>query len=167
MVFFFFTFSSLTQFCVVIVGPLLISRFTKMTVFLTILIVKAVLLNEHSSGKKKAHKHKLFGPVALGTTLGMSWGQTQVFSLFYTMEAQFVPGTNKPSLSLRGPRAAERVYVLKVYVPSSLPDSVFTGSLFTGSSWNRISLCRAIFRPMDLTVLKRLRWRKRLWIAMP
>ena len=61
------------------------------------------------SGKKKAHKHKLFGPVALGTTPGispgltgfvpgtkptLSQGQTQVSSLFYTMEAQFVPGTN-------------------------------------------------------------------------
>ena len=61
------------------------------------------------SGKKKAHKHKLFGPVAPGTTTGLSQGQTQfvpgtnlgcpwdkpvVFSLFYTVEAQFVPGTN-------------------------------------------------------------------------
>ena len=112
------------------------------------------------SGKKNAHKHKLFGPVALGTTPGLSqknphvrkirvrnsgpemaapilwaprisafflqenlmsikflvffgggvWfgggkcrfyfygrvsqGQTQVFALFYTMEAQLVPGTN-------------------------------------------------------------------------
>ena len=45
------------------------------------------------SGKKKAHKQKLFGPVALGTTPGMSQRQSQVFSLFCTMEAQFVPGT--------------------------------------------------------------------------
>ena len=35
------------------------------------------------SGKKKAHKHELFGPVALGTTPGLSQGQTR-----------FVPGTN-------------------------------------------------------------------------
>ena len=35
------------------------------------------------SGKKKAHKHKLFGPVGFGTTPGLSQGQTQ-----------FVPGTN-------------------------------------------------------------------------
>ena len=81
------------------------------------------------SGKKKAHKHKLFGPVTLGTTPGMSQGQTG-----------FVPGTNrvfllilrngspvcpwdKPSLSLGHSwerRAAEKVYVLKVYVPFSL-----------------------------------------------
>ena len=88
------------------------------------------------SDKKKAHKHKLFGPVALGTTRhcprdesGLSLGQTH-----------FVPGTNpgfllilhngrpvcprdKPSLSLgqsRGRRAAERVYVFNVYVPFSL-----------------------------------------------
>ena len=46
------------------------------------------------SGKKQAHKHRFFGPVALGTTPGLSQGQTQVFSLFYTMEAQFVPGTD-------------------------------------------------------------------------
>ena len=52
------------------------------------------------SGKKKAHKHIIVGPVALGTTPGMSQGQTLVFSLFYTMEVslylgqtQFVPGT--------------------------------------------------------------------------
>ena len=33
-------------------------------------------------------------PAAPGTSPGMSRGQTQVFSLFYTMEAQLVPGTN-------------------------------------------------------------------------
>ena len=75
--------------------------------------------------------------------VGLSQGQTQVFSLLYTVEAQFVPGTNpvcpwdKPGLSLgqtrfvpgtfRGRRAAERVYVLKVYVPFSFPIS---GNLF-------------------------------------
>ena len=56
---------------------------------------------EHSqvisvSGKKKAHKHKLFGPVALGTTPGLALKQTQ-----------FVPGTNSgcpevPSLFYSG-----------------------------------------------------------------
>ena len=60
------------------------------------------------SGKKKAHKHKLFGPVALGTPQecprdkpGLSPGQSGFvpgtnpgFFLFYTAEAQFVPGTN-------------------------------------------------------------------------
>ena len=66
------------------------------------------------SGKKKAHKHKLFGPVALGTQsgfvpgtnrvcprdkVGLSQGQTQVFSLLYTVEAQFCPW-DKPGLSL-------------------------------------------------------------------
>ena len=40
------------------------------------------------SGKKKAHKHKRFGPVALGTAPGLSLGQTQL-----------VPGTN-PGLLL-------------------------------------------------------------------
>ena len=56
------------------------------------------------SGKKKAHNHKFFCPVGLGTTAGLSrgfprvcpWdksgenlGQTRVFSLFYTVEARF------------------------------------------------------------------------------
>ena len=55
--------------------------------------------------QEKAHKHKRFDPVALGTTPGLSLGQAQfvpgthpgcprVFSLFYTVEAQFVLGTN-------------------------------------------------------------------------
>ena len=54
--------------------------------------------------------------------VGLSQGQTQVFFLFYTAEAslslgqtQFVPGT------FRGRRAADRAYVLKVYVPFSFP----------------------------------------------
>ena len=69
------------------------------------------------SGKKKAHKHKLFCPVGLGTTPGLSrgfrpWdksgenlGHTRVFSLFFLHsgspislglslgQARFVPGT--------------------------------------------------------------------------
>ena len=81
------------------------------------------------SGKKKAHKHKLFCPVGLGTTPGMSrgfhwvrtWdksgenlGQTRVFSLLYTVEARFhrVCPWDKPSLSQgqsRGRRAAQKV----------------------------------------------------------
>ena len=69
------------------------------------------------SGKKKAHKHKFFCPVGLGTTPGVCrgfrrvcpWdkfceylGQTRVFSLFCTVEARQTrlrpPG--KPGLSL-------------------------------------------------------------------
>ena len=92
------------------------------------------------SGKKKAHKHKFFCPVGLGTTPGLSrgfhrvcpWdksgenlGQTRVFSLFYTVEARFhrVCPWDKPGLSLgqsRGRRAAQKVYVKKIYVPFSL-----------------------------------------------
>ena len=56
------------------------------------------------SGKKKAHKHKLFCPAGLGTNPGLSrgshrvcpWdkfgenlGEARVFSLFYTVEARF------------------------------------------------------------------------------
>ena len=59
---------------------------------------------ESRQAKKKAHKHKLFCPVGLGTNPGLSqgyhracpWdksgenlGQTRVFSLFYTVEARF------------------------------------------------------------------------------
>ena len=97
-------------------------------------------INVWESGKKKAHKHKLFCPVGLGTTLGLCrgfqrvcpWdksgenlGQARVFSLFYTVEARFhwVCPWDKPGLSLgqsRGRRAAQKVYVKKVYVPFSL-----------------------------------------------
>ena len=48
--------------------------------------------------------------------VGLSQGQTQVFFLVYTAEAQFVPGT------FRGRRAADRVYVFKVYVLFSFPN---------------------------------------------
>ena len=60
------------------------------------------------SGKKKAHKHKLFDPVALGTPRECPWdrpglspgqsgfvpGTNPGFLLIYTAEAQFVPGTH-------------------------------------------------------------------------
>ena len=70
------------------------------------------------SGKKKAHKHKLFCPADLGTTPG----QTRAFSLFYTVEARQtrVCPWDKPSLSLgqsRERRAAQKVHVKKVDVP--------------------------------------------------
>ena len=96
-----------------------------------------ILRSERAAGaeikQEKAHKHKLFGPVALGTTLGMSWGQTGFvpetsplcprdkprLSPYFTQwkpslsgwQTQFVPGTT------RGQRGAEKVCVLKVYVP--------------------------------------------------
>ena len=82
------------------------------------------LSHQRMSGKKKAHKRKLFGPVALGTTPGMSQRQTEFvprFPLIYN--ASPVCPWDKPSLSLgqsQGRRAAEKVYVLKVYVPFSL-----------------------------------------------
>ena len=92
-----------------------------------------------TSGKKKAHKHKLFGPVDLGTPRecprdkpgfvpGTKWvcpRDKPRFSSYCTQrkpslslgQTQFVPGT------FRGRRAADRAYVLKVYVPSSFPKS--------------------------------------------
>ena len=97
------------------------------------------------SGKRRAHKHKLFCSVGLGTTPGLSrgfhrvcpWdksgenlGQTRVFFLFYTVEARFhrVCPWDKPGLSLgqsRGRRAAQKVYVKKkVYVPFLLAQLV-------------------------------------------
>ena len=115
----------------------------------------------YASGKKKARKHKLFGPVLLGRPLecpgnkpGCVPGTNRVcpgdkpgLSL---RQSGFVPGTNpgfllvlhngspvcprdKPSLSLgqsRGRRAADRVYVLNVYVPFLLPNAVLSGYLF-------------------------------------
>ena len=92
-----------------------------------------------NSGKKKAHKHKLFCPVGPSfhricprdkpslslDKSGEKQGQTQEFSLFYTVEARFhrVCPWDKPGLSQgqsRGRRAAQKVYVKKVYVPFSL-----------------------------------------------
>ena len=60
--------------------------------------------------------------VCPGISLGLSLGQTRVFSLFYTVEAlrPRVCPWDKPSLSLgqsRGRRAAQKVYVKKVFVP--------------------------------------------------
>ena len=84
------------------------------------------------SQTKKAHKHKFFGPVGLGTTPGLSQEQTRSvpgtspvcpwdkarFSPYFT---QWKPSLSqgKCSLSLgqtRGRRAAEKIDVLKVYV---------------------------------------------------
>ena len=63
-----------------------------------------------TSGKKKACQHKLFGPVALRMTPALSLGQTHAFSLFCTVEFQ-------GQTQLWGRREANKVYVLKVYVP--------------------------------------------------
>ena len=119
--------------------------------------------SEHTTlkSKKKAHKHKFFCPVRLGTTPGLSqgfhrgcsWdksgenlGQARVFSLFYTVEARFhrVCPWDKPGLSLgqsRGRRAAQKVNVKKVYVPFSLAKSeaeqneIASGALRPHGSW--------------------------------
>ena len=121
------------------------------------------------SAKKKAHKHKLFGPVALGTP-GMSPGQTG-----------FVPGTKwvcprdkprfsscftqrKPSLSLeqtqlnfvpgtfRGRRAADRAYVLKVYVPFSFPRDVpDPWGCSKVCAKNFVRIFRSLFCPLPLS----------------
>ena len=64
-------------------------------------------------------------PVCPWDKPGEKQGQTQEFSLFYTVEARFhrVCPWDKPGLSQgqsRGRRAAQKVYVKKVYVPFSL-----------------------------------------------
>ena len=64
-------------------------------------------------------------PVCPWDKSGEKQGQTQKFSLFYTVEARFhrVCPWDKPGLSQgqsRGRRAAQNVYVKKVYVPFSL-----------------------------------------------
>ena len=94
-----------------------------------------VILSKRSSGKKKAHKHKLFCPVGLGTTPDLSGdftgfvpGTNPVKTLSYTVEARFHRACpwDKPGLSQgqsRGRRAAQKVYVKRVYVPFSLARS--------------------------------------------
>ena len=96
-----------------------------------------------TSGKKKAHKHKLFCPVGpsfhrtcprdkLGLSLGVP-GTNPVknrdkprnspYSTHWKPDfTGFVPGTNpvKSQGQSRGRRAAQKVYVKKVYVPFSL-----------------------------------------------
>ena len=64
-------------------------------------------------------------PVCPWDKSGEKQGQTQEFSLFYTVEARFhrVCPWDKPGLSQgqsRGRRAAQKVYVKKIYVPFSL-----------------------------------------------
>ena len=64
-------------------------------------------------------------PVCPWDKSGEKKGQTQEFSLFYTVEARFhrVCPWDKPGLSQgqsRGRRAAQKVNVKKVYVPFSL-----------------------------------------------
>ena len=70
-------------------------------------------------------------PVCPWDKSGEKQGQTQEFSLFYTVEARFhrVCPWDKPGLSqgqTRGRRAAQKVYVKKVYVPFSLATKVAT-----------------------------------------
>ena len=84
------------------------------------------------AGKKKAHKQKLFCPVGLGTTPGLSrdftglcfWdkfgenlGQTRVFSLFYTVEARFHRACpwDKPGLSLEQSRGRTSAHDLSIF----------------------------------------------------
>ena len=121
------------------------------------------------SGKKKTHKHKLFCPVGLGTTPGLSrgfhrvcpWdksgenlGQTRVFSLFYTVEARFhrVCPWDKPGLFLgqsRGRRAAQKVYVKNVYVPFSVArifSKRFLGPPSPQNSAEPLGFCRRALR---------------------
>ena len=106
--------------------------------------IKFQILFTKNSGKRKAHKHKLFDPVGFGTARVCPWDKPDSSGT-----NPVVPGTNpgfllvlhsgspvcprdKPSLSLgqtRGRRAAEKVYVLKVYVPFSLAKN------FTKESW--------------------------------
>ena len=56
--------------------------------------------------------------VVLGQAHFVPGTSSGFLALSYTMEAQFVPG-DRLGLS-RGRRVAERVYILKVYVPFSL-----------------------------------------------
>ena len=104
-------------------------------------------LGGYFSGKKKAHKHKLFCPVGLGTTPGLSRGFHRVCPW------------DKPGLSQgqsRGRRAAHKVYVKRVYVPFSLanfgtkcPRFHILKSLFAGSFQSIFYKCLAIDLSFD------------------
>ena len=107
-------------------------------------------------GKKKAHKHKFFYPVGLGTTPGLSRG-------FHRVCPWDKPGENlgtnpgfllilhngspaNPGLSLgqsQGRRAVQKVYVKKVYVAFSLAileaPRVSKGLVFLGPARHRVS----------------------------
>ena len=123
-----------------------------------------------ASGKKMAHKHNFVVRLPLGRPRDCPWdkpglslgqtqfvpGTTQVFSLFYQVEAQFVPGTNpigprnRPSLSLgqsRGRRAGrtslcvkrlsrEKLYTTPPPSPHFWPKGIFQrrgwGCIFRG-----------------------------------
>ena len=64
-------------------------------------------------------------------TPGMSWRQTQVVSLFYTMEAEFVPGTN-PACPWDNPgtKGSRKSLLLKVDVAFSLAIKVHLNKIF-------------------------------------
>ena len=67
-------------------------------------------------------------PVCPWDKSGENLGQTQFFSLFYTVEARFhrVCPWDKPGLSLgqsRGRKEAQKVYVKNIYVPFSLANA--------------------------------------------
>ena len=49
----------------------------------------------------------------MGTNLVCAWDKARFFSLFYTVEAQFVPETSPVSGTNQGRRVAEEVYVLR------------------------------------------------------
>ena len=70
----------------------------------------------------------LISPGSSRDKFGENLGQTRVFSLFYTVEARqtWVCPWDKPGLSLGqtwGRRAAQKVYVKKVFVPFLVPRS--------------------------------------------
>ena len=99
-------------------------------------LAKTIRCRARESGKKKAHKHKHFCPVGLRISPDLSQGQTGFvpgtnpvknwdtpgFSPYFTQWKPdftgFFPGTNPfvPG-TIPGQRAAQKVYVKKVYVP--------------------------------------------------
>ena len=126
-----------------------------------------VLSSEPRSGKKKAHKHKLLVRLLLGhpgnvpgtnrvcprDKVGLSQGQTQVFSFLYTVEAQFVPGTNpvcprdipgttggRKSLCVKSLCAFFVPYKEQIFCPGTRPGRPLTG--VSGQSF----MCQSFMR---------------------
>ena len=79
------------------------------------------------SGKKKAHKHKLFDPVALGPNPRFSPCFTQRKSSLSQGQTQFVPNT------IPGMNGDRKSLCVKLYVPFPLASLV---GVWFGGVWN-------------------------------
>ena len=76
----------------------------------------------HCSEQEKAHEHKISGPGAVGKNLGLSQGQAEVFPLFTFTQQKPALSLRQPGTTQEGSNGCGESYVLKMYVPCSLPN---------------------------------------------